>query len=450
MSALFTPETVVPPARPFGRLRGAATLARNPLEWFPRSLYEGRPLVFRRGARRYVVVSEPADAETILLTKSDCFRRSYIAAFTLKPALGEGLLTADGESWRAQRRIAAPAFRPAEVAALSPAMTAAAGDAVRRLAARAPGVVDVLPEMGRATFAVIARAVFGDFAGRADPDAVARDLSLYLSKVGNPDVLDLFGAPAFIPHPWKWAGYRAAGRMRRLAADVLAEKRAAGALSGDLASRLATARDPETGRTMEDARIVDNLVTLIAAGHETTALALTWTLSILAHLPDLQDALAAEAAAVGGAGPDTVERLPLTRQVLMEAMRLFPPAPAIVRSVTAPVTVAGVALEPDDHVSVAVYPMHRRADLWPEPDGFDPARFAPAAGERHRFAYLPFGGGPRICIGMGLAMMEATVILAALVQALRFQPAAGPRVRPVQKVTLRPAGGMPLTLSARH
>jgi cytochrome P450 len=447
----FVPDTITPPSVPYGPLRGAMVLARNPLEWFPQKLYEGRPHVFRRGGRTFVVVADPVDAETILLKRAECFQRSYIAEFTLKPALGTGLLTADGESWRTQRRIAAPAFRPANLAALAPVMGEAAAAGAARLAAQ-PGLVDVTQETTRITFEVIRRTVFGDLGAAVDPDSVARDLALYLDKVGNPDVLDLFGAPRWIPHPWKRSGLKAAGRMRALAAATLAEKRRAGALGDDIASLLIAARDPDTGAPMPDERIVDNLITFIAAGHETTSLALTWTLSILAHLPHLQDALAAEAAAVAGDGPvsaDDVERLALHRRVLMEAMRLFPPAPAIIRNVVAEVEVAGVRLGPGDHASVAIYPMHRRRDLWPDADAFDPDRFLPDGPARHRFAWLPFGGGPRVCIGQGFAMMEAAIILAALVRAVRVAPGGGPRVRPVQRVTLRPAGGMPLRVERR-
>lgn len=450
MPATYTPPAIKPPANPYGVLRGAFVLARNPIRWFAQSLYEGEPRIFRRGRRLYVMVSDPADAETILLGKAECFRRSYIADITLKPVLGLGLLTSDGESWRGQRRITAPAFRPAALAGLAPAMAAAAAAGVERLSGNRER--EITAAMTGITFDVIVRTVFGAGMPQLDADAMSRDLSIYLASVGNPDVLDLFDAPAFVPHPWKWRGYRAAERIRAMAAAALAERRRQGAAGGDLAALLIGARDPETGDPMAEERIVDNLITFLVAGHETTSLALTWTLALLAHLPDLQDRLAAESTAILGDGlPDAeaADRLDLHRRVLMEAMRLFPPAPMIPRSVVAPVTVAGADLVPDDHVAVTTYPMHRRPDLWPEPGRFDPDRFLPerTAG-RHRFAWLPFGGGPRICIGMGFAMLEATIILSAVVRRLRLAPAS-PFPLPVQRVTLRPQTPVVLSLSPR-
>lgn len=431
MTVLLRPPTLTPPDRPYCPIPGLLVLARNPLAWFARPLYEGRPQVVERGGRTFVTTADPADAETVLNRSAEAFRRSFIAEFTLRPALGHGLLTADGDLWRRQRRIAAPAFRPAAVDALKPVMAEAAAEAVGRIRT-ADGRIDAAAEMARTTFDVISSTVFGRRGGAEEQAAVARDLAVYLARVGNPDPLDLLGAPRWVPHPWKWAGLRAAARMRAMAEKRLAEARARGS-GDDLAALLVAARDPETGEPMPDERIVDNLLTFVAAGHETTALALAWTLAILARLPELQEALAAEAAAAPAVD------LPLHRRVLSETMRLFPPAPMIIRSVTAPVRVAGCDLKPGDHVSVAVYPMHRRADLFPDPAGFDPDRFLPeAVASRHRYAWLPFGGGPRICIGMGFAMAEAEIILSTLTRAFRFE-AAGDWPMPVQRVTLRPA-----------
>lgn len=448
--APYRPPTVTPPDPPLGRWRGALVLARNPVEWWPRRLYEGESLFFARGGRRFLLVTDPAHAQTVLLDRADAFERSFLTRLTLGPALGAGLLTADGETWRAQRRLAAPAFRPASIAALAPVMARAGRDAGDRLAGR-PGRVDVMAEMVRTTFDIILETTLGPDAGRIDRAAAARDVETYLETVGNPDLLDILGLFPALPRPWKWPGLRAARRMRSVLGAVAADRRARpDGPGGDLLAQLLAGTDPETGAPMALERIVDNLLTFVAAGHETTALALTWTLSILAHLPDLQETLAEEAAAAPADPSERAEGLPLARRVVMEAMRLYPPAPLIVRNVVAPVEVGPHGLGPGDHVSIAVYPMQRNRRIWEEPDAFDPDRFLPerVAG-RHRFAWIPFGGGPRLCIGLGFAMAEAVLVLSAVLARVRVAPAPGHAVLPVQRVTLRPRGGMPLVVAPR-
>jgi cytochrome P450 len=445
VTALFVPPTITPPDPPYGRLRGAMVLARNPVEWWPKRLYEGESLFFARGGRRFLLVTDPALAEIVLLTRAEAFERSFLTKLTLGPALGHGLLTSDGELWRAQRRLAAPAFRPQSIAALQPVMRQAAEATVDRLAA-SPGRRDVMAEMVRTTFDIILQTTLGPDAGRIDRDSAARDVEIYLESVGNPDILDILGLLPWLPRPWKWAGYRSASRMRSALAAIVAQRRAdRGEPRPDLLGQLLTGTDPETGAAMGDERVVDNLITFIAAGHETTALALTWTLSILAHLPDMQDALAEEAASSGD-----IDNLEFTRRVLMEGMRLYPPAPLIVRNVVSDVEIDSHRLRPGDHVSIAVYPMQRNRRIWENPDAFDPDRFgSERSAGRHRFAWLPFGGGPRICIGMGFAMTEAVTVLSALVGRLRFAPVTDHPIHPVQRVTLRPRGGMPLIVSPR-
>ena len=204
---------------------------------------------------------------------------------------------------------------------------------------------------------------------------------------------------------------------------------------------------------MTDEELVRNLATFMLAGHETTAVALTWTLWLLAKYPHVQDQVAAEAQATIGSGAveaQQVERLAFTRQVLQEAMRLYPPAPAISRQPLAPLVLAGEQLTPATQVTITIYPLHRNRHVWKHPDSFDPDRFTVDQSKtRPRCAYLPFGAGPRVCIGASFAMIEATVILAILVHAFRFNAVTGHRPHPVARVTLRPRGGMPLYIEPR-
>jgi cytochrome P450 len=208
------------------------------------------------------------------------------------------------------------------------------------------------------------------------------------------------------------------------------------------------ARDPESGQSMNDEQLVDNLLTFYLAGHETTARALTWTLYLLARAPEWAAALEAEitevtrGAAVTG---EHIERLVLVQQVLKEAMRLYPPVPMMSRQAVRDTTLDGVRVAAGDSIVIPIYAIHRHARRWRDPDAFDPTRFAPANESAiHRYQYLPFGAGPRICIGMAFAMVEATAVLATLLQHARFAPVEAHEPYPLARVTLVPRGGMPL------
>jgi cytochrome P450 len=213
------------------------------------------------------------------------------------------------------------------------------------------------------------------------------------------------------------------------------------------------ARDPETGQGMSETEVADNLLTLVTAGHETTALALTWSLFLLDRHEWAADRIAGEVAAVTGGSPvndSHVPSLAFTRQVVQEAMRLYPPAAVVTREALRDMMIAGVPISAGTQVYVPIYALHRHARLWDRPDDFDPGRFDPAAVRlRHKFAYLPFGAGPHICIGMSFAMMEATAVLATLIRSLRFALRGGFQPDLVLRVTLRPGHGMPMRASPR-
>jgi cytochrome P450 len=270
--------------------------------------------------------------------------------------------------------------------------------------------------------------------------------------------MTLLGVPAWVPYPGKGGAEAARDYLRGELERVAAGRRAAGPGEGaparaDLVSQLLEAQDPETGQRMSDRDVADNLLTFIAAGHETTALALTWTLYLLSLHPDAADRIAAEVEAVtggGSLGAAHVDRLPWTRQVVQESMRLYPPAPAVVRAAARDVRLGAEVVRAGSAVYVPVYSVHRHRSLWDDPDAFRPERFAPeAARARHRFAYLPFGAGPRICIGSGFALAEATAILAVLARAMRLTLRPGFVPEPKLRITLRPGTGMPMRAEAR-
>jgi cytochrome P450 len=246
---------------------------------------------------------------------------------------------------------------------------------------------------------------------------------------------------------------RAVGALRSAVAALIAERRAHPGAKDDLLHRLMHARDPESGQSMNDEQLVDNLLTFYLAGHETTAKALTWTLYLLARSPEWTRALEEEIARVtGGAqiAAGHIEQLGQTQQVLKESMRLYPPVPLMTRQAVADTRLGDHPIRAGSSVVMPIYAIHRHAKRWEDPDAFDPARFAP---EREaaipRYQYMPFGAGPRICIGMGFAMMEATAMLATLLRHASFSALAGRDPAPVARVTLVPAGGMPLRVRVR-
>jgi cytochrome P450 len=259
-------------------------------------------------------------------------------------------------------------------------------------------------------------------------------------------------APKWLPRPGMLSGARAIRTMRATVEAMVRARRASGAGDpDDLMRRLIAARDPETGQSMNDEQLIDNLITFYLAGHETTARALTWTLYLLALSPEWTATLLDEIARVTG-GADVagehIDRLALTQQVLKESMRLYPPVPLMSRQATHDTMLDGHAIARGTSVLMPIYAIHRHAKRWNDADRFDPTRFAPEREKAmSRYQYMPFGAGPRICIGMSFAMMEATAILATLLRGARFETAARHDPAPVARVTLVPRGGMPLKVA---
>jgi cytochrome P450 len=266
----------------------------------------------------------------------------------------------------------------------------------------------------------------------------------------------VFALPRWVPTPENLR-FRAARRaLDSVVLSLIAERRRAGSDRGDLLSMLLSARDEDTGEGLSDQQIRDEMMTLLLAGHETTALALSWTMHLLAQHPEVRNALEAEVDQVLGdrrATVDDLGRLPYARAVIEESMRLYPPAWIITRSAERDDRIGGYDIPAGSIVVVSPYVTHHDPALWPDPDTFDPRRFAPAAAHKEslpRYAYFPFGGGPHLCIGAGFAMMEATILIAALTQALRLEPAPGHPVSPEALVTLRPRTGLWMTVKTRE
>ena len=390
---------------------------------------------------------DPDLVQRVLLDNAANYVKPDVVKRLLAPAIGEGLLTSDGGLWREQRRIVAASFAPAAVDALVPAFGQVGRDALARWES---GVRNMAAEATRATMRLISNTLFSGDA-RLTSDAAMDHIAAALEGVSEARLQAMLGLPRI---PWTrrgWVAQRGQKYLRGTLEAVVRERFPDGG-AGDFLGTLIRALGERFEPGHAAALAADNAMTFYLAGHETTANAVTWTLYLLSEQAELQERVAAECAeaVAGGEGPDLPDRLPLLRMVLDESLRLYPPAPRFDRQAVAADRLGEEEVRPGDIVSVWPWLIHRHEALWEEPDVFDPWRFAPErrAG-RHRFQFIPFGGGPRLCVGMRFATAEALTVLAWWLAAWRFAPVPGHEVRVSGMVTLRPAGGLPLLLSRR-
>jgi cytochrome P450 len=442
---------------PLGPLALLMALRQNPVETWTRAHFEKPILVGRRVLGEMAVVNEPAAIRRVLLDNVANYRKDDLQRRVLSPGLGNGLLTAEGKQWRAQRRTVAPMFTPRTVLSFAPQMADASRATVQRLQCRRAGqVLDVSAEMARVTLEILERTIFTDGLGQG-PEQFREAVSRYFDTAGRIDPLDLLGFPDFIPRIGRIRS-RPTLRFFRDSVDAIIATRRKGMASPDykaphdLLTLLLEATDPETGQGLDEEELRANIITFIGAGHETTANALTWSLYLLSQSPDWRARLEAEAdREIGNSEDETLaERLIETRAVLDEAMRLYPPAATLTREAIEPDILVGRRIKRGMRVVVSPYVVHRHRLLWRDPDLFMPERFLGEAREKiDRFAYIPFGAGPRVCVGASFALQEACIVLAHLMQAFRFEHLETHEIRPVQRVTLRPQGGMPMQIFAR-
>lgn len=433
-------------------LGALVSIVRNPLDAIPPSIFT-EPLVFSKTAGDMkVYLADPVLIHEALVKNADALEKGEQVRRALGPALGQGLLTADGAHWKWQRQSVVGAFRHDKLRELQPVMIAAAERARGRLAAMHGRTVDIGHEMMRTTFDIIVETMMSGGYG-IDVDRVESGISDFLKPTGWSFALGLLNAPEWIPYPGKRKAKAAVEFLRTSLMGVVEERRRTPSDRHDLVNLLLAASDPETGRTMSDAEIVDNLMTFITAGHETTALGLAWTLDLLARNPAVENKVWAELQEVTEGQPVTAEHiagLAYTQQVFSEAMRLYPPAPIITRAALKDFQLGDYLIPKGTVLIVPIYAVHHHASLWPDPDVFDPDRFGPdTAKTRHRYAYMPFGAGPRVCIGNAFAMMEATAILAVLLQKFRPVAIAPKAPMPIMKITLRPRHALNMRLVAR-
>jgi cytochrome P450 len=449
----FYPPAITPAERPLSLPRLLYHLIRNPLSVLPQSAYEEPITVLRNRVGGTVAwVSDPALVEEVLLTRAADFEKTAVEKRVFERTLRDGVLTSEGRLWRWQRRSMAPMFRHGDILRYVPAMADAAEEQVARWR-RAPNgsVHEIGEDMTETTFAIIARTMLAG--GLPDEaDTIKRATARMLSRISWEIAYALVNVPRWMPHPATLLLRRLSQQLRDSVSAIVARRRQYGEnADDDLLGRLLAARDPDSGEPMDDDRVLNNLLTLLEAGHETTSRALTWTLYLLARVPEWQDRLREEILAACGDGPVTAEQLPrliLTQQVLKEAMRLYPPVPAMSRTAMRTAPLGGEEVPAGSMVVVPIWCIHRHRRLWSDPNRFDPTRFA---SEREadfpRGQFMPFGAGPRICLGAAFAMAEATVVLAALVRAARFGWEGNGVPTPISRITLQPKGGMPLRVT---
>ena len=448
----IVPPGIVPPAKPLGRVAFISRFVRNPLTVVPRAAYEEDIVASLRGPRPIIWVTSPALVRTILLDERDKFQKlSQIRL--LSPLLGKGILTSEGADWKWQRQASAPMFRQQDLMTFVPTFVRTTEALIRRWRAAPTGGVQLIErEMTGVTFDVISATLLPSGDKTVAP-AVELATGRFQRAGAWGQLYAFAGMPKWFPQPGRRSQVGAVRILRASVLALLRERRAAGETHDDLLHRLIVARDPETGQSMNDEQLVDNLLTFYLAGHETTAKALTWTLYLLSRSPQWTERLCEEVERVTGGRPvaaEHVDRLAQVQQVIKESMRIYPPVPLMSRQAVAETKLDGHAVKVGTSLVMPIYAIHRHRKRWDDPDAFDPERFTPEREAKiPRYQYMPFGAGPRICIGNAFAMIEATAMLATLLQHARFAPVEGYEPEPIARVTLLPRGGMPLQVSLR-
>jgi cytochrome P450 len=429
-----------------------------------------------------VLVNSPAAIYDVLVGKARSFEKSPVLRTSLYPLAGEGLFTSEGELWRRQRKLISPMFRAKMLADYAAAMATCAE---RGAAAWRDGEqLDIARETTRIAMSVAGKTLF-DADTFSDADELGEALTAALhwvnDQISNPVLIaqarlktalmiaaydaprplsswlsrgaEALHKPIIVPGKRTRALNGALAVLERRVERMIADRRSADAPPADLLTQLLEARDEDDGTRMSDKQVRDEILTLFIAGHETTASALAWSLYLLARHPEVYQRAQAEADALAGphVGMADVAKLGLCARVFKEALRMYAPIYLFGRQNIEPVSVGGVDLPLGTIVLISPLALHYRADVWPDPQRFDPERFTPEAEQtRPREAYLPFSGGPRTCIGNHFALMEGPIVLATLLRAASFALIDDTKVEPDAAATLRPSGGIPMRVRLRN
>jgi len=450
----FRPAAPVRPVTPpplWRRLSGE--LATNWVAGWPRGSFRERYMFARVITVRNHIINDPDAIGRVLLDNAANYEKPALVKRILAPSVGWNLLVSDGDVWREQRRLMAPVFTPAAVESFTEIFREVAREQVELWSREPPGRVDVAQAATRATFEVMSRSLFSGDAALSSETASAH-ITATLASAGKYSVARLLGAPWLDQSRIRRDGIRGSAFLRRQLADLIQRRKVDPTPPKDFMSRLLDAfsqsHPPEEAAELA----LGNGILFFVAGHETTANALSWAFYLMGGDPEVQERAAAEAVAAveaGGTPMQVAARLPYLRMVLDETLRLYPPATRMDRSPIVDDVLCGRPVRAGDMVSIWPWLLHRHETLWNAPDLFDPENFsAQAKAGHHRFQYIPFGAGPRICIGAAFAINEALLIMAEWLSRYRFRLDPDHEVIPTAAITLRPKGGMPMFIEPRQ
>jgi cytochrome P450 len=427
-------------------------MVQNPIRFYMRMRREYGDVVRMRSLPTFYwyLIAHPEGVEHVLQTHQQNYRKGKLFTKPLSMLVGEGLLTSEGDFWRRQRRLAQPAFHRQRILALGETMTAAAEEMSRRWRGfeKSGEQFDVAMEMTHLTLQIAGRTLFGvDLGGEAGKVGSALRIAFeHLNyRMSYPWAL-----PEALPTRRNRRFLRARRALDEVVYSIIRERRERATDTGDLLSMLLMARDEETGEGMSDEQLRDEVLTILIAGHETGAAALAWVWYLLAGHSEVEQKLHAELERVLGGRTPTIEdlpSLPYTKMIFDEVLRLYPPAWGLPRQSIDEDEIGGRRIPAKSILVVSQYVTQRHPDFWDNPDKFEPERFTPErVAARPRFAYYPFGGGARQCIGSNFALMEAQLAVATLAQHFRPRLSAGRVIDPDPTFTLRPRGGVVVTL----
>lgn len=444
-TAAFIPPMPARQTRPLSLWQTARVLQRSPVEILPCEAFQFTRISAPFLGRTVHTISGPEEMKSVLQDDPEAWRKSPLIQRMLRPVLGNAILTAHGDWWKTQRKAMQPGFVRQRIMNLVPEMARAGEAAAESLSSE----MDVMPALNQAALTVIERALFTE-ANRFDRQRIRTAIELVFAETGQTRFTDLLPLPEQTPRFLGFEAMRARKTLRNAVMAEIAARRESGQTREDLLQLLMDAQ-AGTGE-LSDTDIRDNVLSLVIAGHETTAIAIGWALYILASRGDWQDRVREEACAVSGGDSFTaadVPKLVFTRRIVEETLRLYPPAPIVGRQAIRETQIAERSVRKGDVCILAFYALHRHHRYWSQPDAFDPDRFSPENRPTDPWVYKPFGGGPRACVGSVFALTEATIILATLIRRRQFSLPEGYQPDPVMMVTLRPEGGLPLVVEKR-
>jgi cytochrome P450 len=444
----------VPRPRRLSFFEFVRALRESAIDSFAQEAYELDIIERKIFGRRLYVVNDLAAIKHILIDNAANYQKTEITRRVLEPGLGKGLITSEGETWRQHRRAMSPAFDHRSTAGYIPVMTAAAEELLAVWSKVPAGTgVEVQAAMMEVTLNIISRTMFS-----SDSDDIVtimgRSAGRYQAEM-RPNIMDMLGWPRWLASlPRRGVARRTLGEFDQVIDRLINERtRDPEKYPKDLLARLIAARDEQSGGGMSAQEVRDHVITIFLAGHETTAMAMTWTWFLLSQHPQQEAKLHAELDSVlGGRVPthEDLSKLTYTRMVIEESMRIYPPVHTIARQAIGDDTLVNRHISKGSAILIAPWLLHRHVKLWENPGRFDPERFAPErAATRSRFSYLPFGGGKRICIGAAFALAEATVLLATLAQRFSLRLVPGYPVEPQGLITLRARHGLKMLLTPR-